>query len=232
MEYFWLLNENMFLKFMPPLKQKLYKLVSEILEENKITRVLDFGCGNGNQLEFLKGSLEIGLYDKNKTIAANTFSRFAGNKNVFLIEDIIAAEENFFDAIVINMVWMCLNGENEVDDFFSQIKKVKKKDGLIILTMTHPCFRDELFSYYHTSYSTSEKIFDYILEGNPFEVIIKNNPPTIFTDYHYSLNFFFKKLKQHELQLIDFYEISDEEHDLIINKRFTPYLLTTIKSNK
>lgn len=231
MNSFWSEEENVesFLKFMPPLKQKLYRNVAEILEANKVSNFLDFGCGNGNQLEFLNHDLEVGLYDINKVIASETFSKYSENKNVTLVNDVNEIKSNYYDAVVVNMVWMCLTGEKEVDDFFKQIKNVKQKDGIIILSMTHPCFRDELFSYYHTSYTTSEKLFDYRLEGDSFEVVIKNEAHSVFTDYHYSLTYFFKKIREHNLNLIDFTELWDEEYNLTVNKRFTPYILTTIK---
>lgn len=231
MNSFWSEEENAvtFLKFMPPLKQKLYRNVAELLEANKVSSALDFGCGNGNQLEFLKNDLEVGLYDINKTIANDTFLKYSKNKNVSLVNDINEIKANYYDAIVANMVWMCLNGEKEVDGFFKQIKQAKSKDGIIILSMTHPCFRDELFSYYHTSYTTSEKLFDYRLEGDPFEVVIKNESHSAFTDYHYSLSYFFKKLREHDLHLIEFKELWDEDYNLTVNRRFTPYIITTIK---
>ena len=230
MNSFWSEDENAdtFLKFMPPLKQKLYKNVADILEGNSVKSVLDFGCGNGNQLEFLKSDIEVGLYDINRAIARETYSKYVKSKKVSIVDE-INVSSNQYDAIVVNMVWMCLNGEENVDEFFIQIKQAKSKDGIIILSMTHPCFRDELFSYYHTSYTTSEKLFDYRLEGDSFDVIIKNDSHSVFTDYHYSLTYFFKKLKEHGLNLIDFTELWDEEYNLTINKRFTPYILTTIK---
>jgi len=231
MNNFWSEDDNAdtFLKFIPPLKQKLYKNVAEILQEKQATSVLDFGCGNGNQLEFLNDDVKIGLYDINRAIAKETFSKYSKSKNVSLIKDINAETTPRFNAIVVNMVWMCLSGEAEVEEFFEQLKKLKQEDGIIILSMTHPCFRDELFSYFHTAYTTSEKLFDYLTEGDAFEVIIKNEGKTVFTDYHYSLTYFFRKLKEHELQLIDFMELYDEEYNLTVNNRFTPYILTTIK---
>lgn len=231
MKSFWSEEKNAdtFLKFMPPLKQKLYKNVAEILEDNKAKSVLDFGCGNGNQLEFLNENIEVGLYDINKVIASETFSKYSKTKNVSLVNNVNEMKPNYYDAIVVNMVWMCLNGEKEVNEFFKQLKLAKKEDGIIILSMTHPCFRDELFSYYHTSYTTSEKLFDYSLEGDSFNVVIKNEAHSVFTDYHYSLTFFFKKLRKHNLHLIDFTELWDEEYNLTINKRFSPYILSTIK---
>lgn len=231
MNRYWSEEDNVdsFLKFMPPLKQKLYKNVAEILEKKKAANILDFGCGNGNQLEFLNDRIEVGLYDINSAVARKTFSKYASTKNVFLIEDINAKQNPRFDAIVVNMVWMCLNGEEEVNEFFKQIKRIKQKYGIIILSMTHPCFRDDLFSYFHTTYTTSEKLFDYTKEGDPFEVVIKNECNSVFTDYHYSLTYFFKKLREHKLFLCEFKELWDEEYNQTVNKRFTPYILTTIK---
>jgi len=231
MSNFWSTEDKVdkFLKFIPPLKQKLYKQVADIVNERQITNLLDFGCGYGNQLEFLDDDIKTGLYDINKTIAKDTFIKYTQTKNVFLIEDIAKKTTPQFNAIIVNMVWMCLNGEVEVNKFFKQLKQLKQANGIIIISMTHPCFRDKLFSYYHTSFSTSEKLFDYTKEGDAFDVVIKNEEHSVFTDYHYSLTFFFKKLKEFELELIDFIELWDEEYNLTINKRFTPYILTILK---
>lgn len=231
MSNFWSIEDraDKFLKFMPPLKQKLYKQVADFVRERQITDVLDFGCGNGNQIEFLDNNIKIGLYDINKTIANDTFLKYTQTKNVFLIDDITNNTTSKFNAIIVNMVWMCLNGEFEVNEFFKQLKQLKQENGIIILSMTHPCFRNELFSYYHTAFTTSEKLFDYTKEGDAFDVVIKNEEHSVFTDYHYSLTLFFKKLKEFELEMIDFVELCDEEYNLTVNKRFTPYILTTLK---
>lgn len=231
MSNFWSIEDraDKFLKFMPPLKQKLYKQVADIVSERQIANVLDFGCGNGNQLEFLDNDVKIGLYDINKTIANDTFIKYTQTKNVFLIEDINEQTTPKFNAIIVNMVWMCLNGEVEVNEFLKQLKQLKQENGIIILSMTHPCFRDELFSYYHTAFTTSEKLFDYTKEGDAFDVVIKNEEHSVFTDYHYSLTFFFKKMKEFEFEMIDFVELWDEEYNLTVNKRFAPYILTTLK---
>jgi 2-polyprenyl-3-methyl-5-hydroxy-6-metoxy-1,4-benzoquinol methylase len=220
---------NSFLKFMPPLKQKLYKKVADILKERQAINILDFGCGNGNQLEFLNDNIKIGLYDINKAIAKETFSKYAQSKNVFLIENINEKTTPKFNALIVNMVWMCLKGEVEVNEFLKQLKQLKQENGIIILSMTHPCFRDELFSYYHTAFTTSEKLFDYTKEGDAFDVVIKNEEHSVFTDYHYSLTFFFKKMKEFEFEMIDFVELWDEEYNLTVNKRFAPYILTILK---
>lgn len=231
MNKFWALEDSAFkfLKFVPPLKQKLYKQVADIVNENQITNVLDFGCGNGNQLEFLNNDIEIGLYDINKRLANDTFIKYSKSKKVFLIEDIVNESTPKFNAIIVNMVWMCLNGELEVNEFFKSLKQLKHDNAIIIFSMTHPCFRDELFSYYHTAYTTSEKLFDYTKEGDAFDVVIKNEEHTVFTDYHYTLTYFFQKLKEFKLEMVDFVEILDEEFNLTVNKRFTPYILITLK---
>ena len=139
MSNFWSIEDraDKFLKFMPPLKQKLYKQVADIVSERQITNVLDFGCGNGNQLEFLDNDVKIGLYDINKTIANDTFIKYTQTKNVFLIEDINEQTTPKFNAIIVNMVWMCLNGEVEVNEFLKQLKQLKQENGIIILSMTH-----------------------------------------------------------------------------------------------
>lgn len=231
MNRFWSEDKNAatFLKFMPPLKQKLYKNIADIIKERNINRILDFGCGNGNQLEFLQDDIEIGLYDLNKVVAAETFNKYKVSKKVSFIDYITNESTNNFDAIIVNMVWMCLNGEKEIDQFFNQIKKAKSDKGIVILSMTHPCFRDKLFSYYHTGYTTSKKLFDYTDEGAPFEVVIKNESHSAFTDYHHSLTYFFNKIKQHGLEMTEFKELYDEEYNLTLNKRFTPYILTILK---
>lgn len=222
-------NAGKFLKFMPPLKIKLYKRIAEIISEGHYKNILDFGCGNGNQLEFLNNEINIDLYDINKEIARNAFLKYRQSKKVFLIDDINKEAKTKYSAIIVNMVWMCLESEVEVNKFFCQLKNLKQRSGIILLSMTHPCFRDELFSYYHTSYTTSERLFDYTKEGDAFDVIIKNEENSIFKDYHFSLTFYFKKLKEFGFTIVEFEEMYDEKYNLTINKRFTPYLLTIIK---
>lgn len=229
MDTFWTnTNINEFLRFIPPLKEKLYSRVADIVRKHGGKRVVDYGCGEGNQISFLPSNLEVGLYDINQAaaqIALNTHS----DRNVYIVDNITEKYHGFFDVIIANMVWMCLKDENEFDEFFKNLNLLKSDKGLIILSMTHPCFRDREFSYYDTEYSCMKKSFDYFSEGDDFRVYVRNKANSQFTDYHHSLSFFFRKIREKGFSVLDFIEIPDEEYDRRVNGMFSPYLITVLK---
>lgn len=232
MNEFWQ-EENAFdfVEFLPPIKEKLYGEVASIIHKLGALNILDYGTGNGNQIKFLPNNIHICIFDINESFVNKVYKFYSDNKSISIIRNFETDIKNKFDVVVSNMVWMCLNSESEIDGFLKNIVSSTNDNGTIIISMTHPCFRDENFSYYHTSFNT-ENVFDYMQNGKPFNVIIENDNKYFFTDYHYNLTFFFSKIKQFGLYVENFLEISDEKHKNFENKSFPPYLLITLKKLK
>jgi len=221
-------NVEEFLSFMPPLKKSLYTKVSEIIEDTDSRHIMDYGCGEGNQLLYLRKALKVDLYDINFESAREAYKKFKNNRNVYLIESINEELNNRYDCVIVNMVWMCISNEKEINSLLNNIKLILKDAGRVIFSMTHPCFRDKAFSYFETDYSRSNKDFRYAQEGEIFNVFIRNEHKTVFQDYHYSLQFFFKKMIEFNFDIEEFIELEDEKFKGNVNSNFPPYIIVSV----
>jgi len=217
-----------FLSFIPPLKRSLYSKVSKIIEDTESNHILDYGCGEGNQVLFLNKELNIDLYDININSAKSAYDRFKDDKVVKLVKSVSREQKNKYDLVIINMVWMCIPSENEIDSILGDINLVLKDTGKAVFSMTHPCFRDKNFSYYETDYSRNKKKYNYNREGEAFEVYIRNSNKTVFQDYHYSLQFIFKKMKEFNFNIDQLIELKDEGFKEKVNLNYPPYLIISV----
>lgn len=70
------------------------EILNEFVREHKVQSVLEFGCGDGNQLSLAEYPSYIGL-DVSKTILENTKNKFSSDKTkkFYLVEDFI--QSNF-----------------------------------------------------------------------------------------------------------------------------------------
>ncbi len=114
-------------------------LTADILEFakfiNRGDRILDVGCGNGrlNELISEKGALYHGVDNSAGMIAMA--QKLHPQANFSLIQDsILPFEDETFDKIFSLAVIHHIPSEKLRIDFLLQIKRVLKKDGLLILT--------------------------------------------------------------------------------------------------
>lgn len=227
----WMDNDlQSFLRFLPPLKHKLYSSVAKRLTEYGCNKVLDYGCGEGNQMAFLNNKLEVDLYDINKSFSFSAYNKYKESFELLnLVEDAKLFRKSVYDAVIVNMVWMCLKDKAEINLLLDNLLKIKKDDGIILLSITNPYSRELEFSYYETEYSKNEKTFNYANNGEAFDVFIKNEPKTIFTDFHWTMEFTFKTLFEKKLELEEFIELKDETFNGYSNPKIPPYILLILK---
>lgn len=219
-----------FLRFLPPLKWKLYTTVANKIDSYGCKSILDYGCGEGNQIDFLDSSLAMDIYDINESFARSAFQRFVNsNKSVKLLPDIKTAAPSSYDAVIVNMVWMCLGSPGEVSELIKDITRVKKKDGFIFISITNPYSRSSEFSYYQTEYSRGSKVFDYFSNGEAFDVYIKDEAQSTFTDYHWTMEYTLQTLLRSGLSLIEYIDLGDEEFNRFSNQHETPYIMMILR---
>ncbi len=199
------------------------------LRKGNYKNILDYGCGDGSLFDSWQGNdCEITLYDisiKMLEIARNTFK---ARRNVKVIDDIKLIEEKSQDAVVLSLVLMTVESIEIQEDIFRQIKRVKKDDGLLLVAITHPCFRQYAFSTFHTAFSKGRE-FDYFKEGQQFlvELTDKSNNKTVeFLDYHWSLGTTLNIISNAGFILMHCEELHDEQADGGgCNPYFPPYLI-------
>jgi SAM-dependent methyltransferase len=89
-----------------------------------------------------------------------------------------------FDAIAMNAVWMCLPTERACVGVLQDIGRLLEPSGVLVASVTHPCFRDVRFSTFHAEFDRA----NYLRDGTPFSVSIFDGARTVeVTDTHWSL---------------------------------------------
>ena len=51
------------------------------------------------------------------------------------------------------------------------VKRIKTKEGQVIIALTHPCFRQFKYSYFYSEFAENTKL-SYLNEGESFDVTI------------------------------------------------------------
>lgn len=167
-------------------KTILFPAVAELIQLNKDQKILDYGGGDGGFLEFfISDDIQKYLYDP-----SNGMIEFA-NKNRRTIkkseinDDIFS--NNFFDAVTLLHVVTVIRGNAELKRIFKRIHELLKDNGLFVIGMTHPAFKNNFFSTFHTDFSTGEVQYEYLKDELPYYVHLngdKENEFVSFECYH------------------------------------------------
>lgn len=223
----WIYNDySKFLQFCPPLKQKLYSIVANGTSD--CSTILDYGCGEGNQIHFIDTKKEITLYDINPKYTTMAFNRFHKTHNLKSITQIAELPSKYFDSIILNMVWMCLQNEDEMNELLTTIFNAKKDTGIIYLSITNPYSRFLDYSYYSSDYSKCRE-FKYSKNGEKFKIYIKDEVNSEFEDFHWTMEFTIAKLKEFGLKIDSLIDIEDEQYNGYANTTMPPYQLLILK---
>lgn len=174
-------------------------------------RVLDFGCGDARFAEQLaEGSgVEVWGYDIDSEMRRLARERMIRKPELGLrlldrLEDL---PEQYFDAAFLLGVWMCWSSWEECVDLLQRLARSLKSGGVLIASVTHPCFRDQEFATYRTNFSMD----NYLNEGSPFRVTIgRDGNELCITDFHWSLTAMFEQARQAGLSVLEIQEHADE----------------------
>jgi len=211
-------------------KLTLYPRLLELIDQYKPDRILDYGCGDGEFVYLLldRRNIRTGIYDNSKLalqIANNKLTSF-GVDVYNMVNDI---PKNHFDLVIFSLVLMTISSEEEINIALTNIVNAKKKDGIVLIAVTHPCFRQYKYSTFYTDY-TEEKPFYYLNEGDKFLVHIHDpltNDEISFHDYHWSLSKTANLIAKNNMVIKNIYELSDynSEGAYFSNNFFPPYLI-------
>jgi len=108
-------------------------ILSSIIKKHflKSIRILDYGCGAGNNLQMLSSFGEVYAYDNNNEITQILKKNFINNKKIKFVKN-IKKYNNFFDLIIATDVIEHIQDDSYAVNFLSRLLK---KNGKLILTV-------------------------------------------------------------------------------------------------
>lgn len=157
-----------------------------IVAKNPAT-ILDFGCGDARfalQLSRLLPA-NISAYERDPHMREQARRRIAAESgNVTLCENPSPDWTGKFDAIFLQGVWMCWSTRAECLDTLRLLARSLAPGGVLIASVTHPCFRDKRFATYRTDFAPAR----YLDNGVPFTVFVGTpGAETPVVDTHWNL---------------------------------------------
>jgi len=186
-----------------------FPFVAQRLADIDCRRLLDFGGGDG---VFLAGYLpscvrEAYYYDIDAGIAAAARARQYALQPRFLA-GLDALQPASLDAITMLGVWMHFRTEAQCIAELATLRRLLKADGRLIAAVTHPCFRDEVFSTFKTDFDMQR----YLAPGSEFDVTIFDADASVtLRDTHWNLEAMSKQITRAGLAIAAIYERPDIE---------------------
>ncbi|MCL1891926.1 MAG: class I SAM-dependent methyltransferase [Alphaproteobacteria bacterium] len=182
--------------------------IIDLVKRAKPKTLLDYGCGNGLVNTLLDKDIEKTLFDINLDNFDNLAISDLKECNCKIIKQAKDLPSNYFDVVVLSFVLVAVPDEKQFTEILQNIKRVKKKDGILIIVDSHPCFLQYDCSWF---YSESPVKFPYLTPGAPFKrgLADSKDREIYFTDYHWPLSFIINKLSECGLSIVRMEEIAD-----------------------
>ncbi len=159
-----------------------------------LSSTLDVGCGTGiftKKISELTNEM-VGIDPSKKSIEIAKSLRL--NRATFVqttAEDYSRKQVSAFTAIIANMVFMDVL---KLDDFLAACKRMLASEGMLVFSMTHPCFWPEYYGY------SNEEWFDYqkeIIIESPFRISADRIGSLVSTHVHRPLAAYFSAFSRH-----------------------------------
>ena len=227
MDSFWINSPEAYTSISNESKEViLHPFLAEVINSNNFNKILDYGCGDGSLMKLLKSNTQISLYDNSQKVLDIAKENLA-NLDPIIFRHIEDIPNNNFDCIVLSLVLMTISHEKEIASVLRSIYKSLKVNGMSLIAITHPCFREYPFSTFHTSYTKSN--FNYLENGQPFSVTLEDNlngNDITFTDFHWSLSHTLNMIVKEKLMIESIHEIKDKSfNNGYENPNFCPYMV-------
>lgn len=178
------------------------------LMASKPSRLLDFGAGDG---VFAASCASLGI----KSIVAydpSTNMVELARRNCDMIPEIEVTQSidqlprALFDTVTMNAVWMCLNTPLICLQVLSDIHSLLCEGGVLIASVTHPCFRNYKYSSFETDFDPA----NYLHDGTQFNVRIFDGVREVqIVDTHWSLGEMSRQLKESCFVIEEISEVSE-----------------------
>ncbi len=150
--------------------ETVFVFVHDIIKKRNPKKILDYGGGDGS-FSIACADLPIKSifsYDPSPKITKLAKKKCEKIEKINVIQTTSSLSPASFDVISMNAVWMCLSAEDVCFSVFDDIRRLLKPDGLLIISVTHPCFRNIEFSSYRTNFDLK----NYLNNGSKFNVEI------------------------------------------------------------
>lgn len=191
----------------------------------KPASVLDYGGGDGKFLAALRNAFggALWFYDPSPALAAKARSLLA-EANVLFAETPDQLPEGALDVVCSTAVWMTLPSHDACLDYLRAQHRLLRSGGTAFVVVTHPCFREEAYSTFKTSFGNDR----YLQSGVPFEVEVFGQGARVrFNDYHWNLSAMLGQAREAGFSLSDLTELPDTEGG---NVRGAPWLCFTFRT--
>jgi ubiquinone/menaquinone biosynthesis C-methylase UbiE len=189
-----------------PHERSVLTLVRDKLTTLQPKRLLDYGGGDGKFAVLCAKSLsayEIVTYDPAPRMTALARSLCGAFKQVRVVEATQEIPSGTFDAVTFNTVWMCLTSRQGCLNTLSEIARLLRSNGILIASVTHPCFRTCNFSDYFTDFDNR----DYFKDGSLFNVTINEGQRELhIVDTHWNLSAMSSQLSESGFVIETLYE--------------------------
>ncbi len=209
--------------------------IARMLEKDGAANILDYGCGEGYlSNNFNNKSFSLGLFDISATMVELAKENAANNqiKSVMAFNDPDEIPGSGFDAVVLSLVLMTIGEEEEYRNVLINCNKSLTRNGSLFIGITHPCFRQALYSTHHTKFTLGTE-FDYFNNNAPFDVFLRTSKSENFIqfeDFHHNLSYTFSRLKETGFYVEDLIELEDKSvENSFFNKNFSPYSILKCK---
>lgn len=209
--------------------------IAKIIKSINANKVLDYGCGEGYlSNNIYNKSVSLGLYDISSEMVELAKKNSIDNniEEVMAYNDVEEIPQNIYDTVVLSLVLMTIGEDAKYKKVLENCKKALSEDGLLLIGLTHPCFRNAMFSTHHTKYTLGAE-FDYFTNNKPFKVFLrtsKSDKFIQFKDFHHSLSYTFSMLNKVGFYVEDMLELKDKSiENSFYNKKYSPYLILKCK---
>ena len=193
-------------------------LVKTILQRTP-SSVLDYGAGDGFLLEQLRKVFDGELLYFDPSPAFETAARRRlHNKDVVFYPSPQSLPQDRLDIIASTAVWMTIDTYEGCVEYLAAQHRALRPGGAALITVTHPCFRQEKYSTFATQFKNEH----YLEEGVPFVVSIFAKEKRIeFTDYHWNLSTMVRQASDVGFRLRYLTELADVADG---NRRGAPWI--------
>ncbi len=210
-------------------KSVLFPKILSLLDTNKHSKILDYGGGDGSFLEMIKFKAEKYLYDPSEgmiEVAKNNVKTI----NHFSLDDLVYQKEKF-DLVTLIHVVTIIKEDTELNRIFAHIHSILKNKGELIIALTHPAFKNNIFSTFHTDFHNEK--FNYFEEKiyKTHLNTVTQNKYVSFECYHRPVSKLLNMIITNNFQISYLDEVQDTDFNNLSKEfNFPPFLI--IKCSK
>lgn len=205
------------------LNDKILSLIKKYIPEG--SKIFDYTCEWGEYANLLaENGYKVGALNESDQMVIEARKKFT--KPIFYTKK--EFQKNFpilrekFDMVMSNL-WLCILEEKYHGKFIENLKKMAKKDGLIMLSFCHPAFdymRDSIVTHRIVDYSQAR----YDKKFKHKKIVHENG--LAFEDYHRPLPYYISLFKKHGLKIVDIAESKT------LNTNYYPdFIIFILKNN-